>query len=41
MNSIQEEKLVKFKTIINPQHYENLAILLLVIGFCMMSYFFM
>ena len=43
MTSIKSklEDLVQFKTLINPQKYESIAIIMLVIGFFMMTYFFM
>ncbi|EAR97863.1 transmembrane protein, putative (macronuclear) [Tetrahymena thermophila SB210] len=34
------ETLIPYHPAVNPVEYENLAIILLVIGFCMMSYFF-
>ncbi len=36
-----KEKLIPFKTLTDPKDYNNLSIILLVIGFCLTSYFFM
>jgi len=41
MASLEEKELSPYKTLIKTSDYENLAIILVVIGFCLTSYFFM
>lgn len=41
MASVEEKTLTAYRTLISTSDYENLAIILLVIGFCLTSYFFM
>lgn len=41
MNSFEEKSLTPYKSLINTNDYENFAIILLIIGFALMSYFFM
>lgn len=41
MASVDDKELIPYKSIIKTADYENLAIIMLVIGFCLASYFFM
>lgn len=41
MASVEEKTLSPYRSLIKTSDYENLAIILLVIGFCLTSYFFM
>ena len=36
-----KEKLIPYSTLTDPRDYENLSVILLIIGFCLTSYFFM